>query len=142
MLLLRDCTAMKKVMDIIPPFGWNWTDDDWRMYNFFRDLDSHGGVVSGGLFDRYVLLQYDKQHPAKSLIIVEKVWKIDPMSMQAAAIAMQNFSKALKHVNCRSMWIGIDPAKPGADKSAHYTIEGNKITQNVPDDHVAWKKGA
>ena len=62
-----------KHMDVVPPLGWNWTEDDWRMYNFFRDLDSHGGVLSGGLCDRYVLLQYDKAHPAESLIIFEDV---------------------------------------------------------------------
>ena len=61
----------KKVWDVRPPLGWNWTSDDWRMYNFFRDLDSHGGVLSGGLCDRYVLLQYNKAHPAESLIIFE-----------------------------------------------------------------------
>lgn len=69
--LLIDDTP--KVWDITPPFGWNWTEDDWRVYNFVRDLDSHGGVLSGGLCDRYVLLQYDKQHPAESLIIFEDV---------------------------------------------------------------------
>jgi hypothetical protein len=61
------------VWDVRPPLGWNWTSDDWRMYNFFRDLDSHGGVLSGGLCDRYVLLQYNKAHPAESLIIFEDV---------------------------------------------------------------------
>lgn len=106
-----------KHMDILPPLGWNWTDDDWRMYNFFRDLDSHGGVVSGGLFDRYVLLQYDKQHPAKSLIIVEKVPVHEPGTMAAVAAAMNEFAKQLKHMNCRCVVIGIDPAKPGEDRS-------------------------
>ena len=62
-----------KVWDITPPFGWNWTSDDWRMYNFFRDLDSHGGVLSGELNDRYVLLRYNKKHPALSFIIFEDV---------------------------------------------------------------------
>lgn len=62
-----------KVWDITPPLGWNWTADDWRIFNFFRDLDSHGGVLSGGLCDRYVLLQYNKAHPAESLIIFEDV---------------------------------------------------------------------
>ena len=46
------------------------------MYNFFRDLDSHGGVLSGGLCDRYVLLKYNKQHPAESLVIFEDVSEI------------------------------------------------------------------
>lgn len=63
----------QKVWDVRPPLGWNWTSDDWRMYNFFRDLCSHGGVLSGGLCDRYVLLKYNRAHPAESLIIFEDV---------------------------------------------------------------------
>lgn len=64
-----------KVWDIKPPLGWNWTTDDWNMYNFFRDLDSHGGVLSGELNDRYVLLRYNKKHPALSFVIFEDVPK-------------------------------------------------------------------
>ena len=56
-------------MDVQPPLGWNWTEDDWRMFNFFRDLDSHGGVVN----DRGVLLHYNKKHPSLSSIIVEVI---------------------------------------------------------------------
>lgn len=59
-------------MDVVPPLGWNWTIDDWRVYNFMRDLCSCGGVVSGGLFDWWVLIQYDKDRPSKSLIIMER----------------------------------------------------------------------
>ena len=65
-----------KHMDVQPPLGWNWTDDDWRMYNFFRDLDFRGGVLSGGLVDRYVLLKYNRKHPSKSLIIFEDVTEL------------------------------------------------------------------
>jgi hypothetical protein len=64
-----------KHMDVVPPLGWNWTDDDWRMYNFFRDLESHGGVVSGELNDRFVLLRYNRKHPALSFVIQEVVPK-------------------------------------------------------------------
>lgn len=64
-----------KHMDILPPLGWNWTEDDWRMYNFFRDLCSCGGVLSGELNDRYVLLRYNRKHPALSFAIFEDVPK-------------------------------------------------------------------
>lgn len=62
-----------KHWDVVPPLGWNWNEDDWRMFNFFRDLDFRGGVLSGELHDRYVLLEYNKEHPALSLIIFEDV---------------------------------------------------------------------
>lgn len=65
-----------KHMDVVAPLGWNWTIDDWSIYNFVRDLCSCGGVLSGGLVDRYVLIQYDKAHPAKSLIIFEDVTEL------------------------------------------------------------------
>ena len=62
-----------KVWDITPPLGWNWTSDDWRMYNFFRDLDFRGGVLSGEHEDTFVLLQYNRNHPAKSRAVIERV---------------------------------------------------------------------
>ena len=86
--LLVDDTP--KVWDIKPPLGWNWTEDDWRMYNFFRDLDSHGGVLSGGLVDRYVLLKYNRAHPAKSLVIFEDVTEFGILPKQKDVSATFN----------------------------------------------------
>lgn len=94
-----------KHMDVVPPLGWNWTADDWRVYNFCRDLDFRGGVVSGGLFDQYVLIRYNRKKPSKSLIIVERVladWTKQKVEMPDAPFP--------KHMNCRSAVIpAIDP---------------------------------
>lgn len=87
-----------KHMDVVPPLGWNWTADDWRIFNFCRDLDFRGGVVSGGLFDKYVLIQYDKDQPSKSLIIIEEVladWVTERVDYQPDYNA--------KHPMCRSV---------------------------------------
>ena len=37
-----------KHMDVVPPLGWNWTADDWRIFNFCRDLDFRGGCNRTG----------------------------------------------------------------------------------------------
>lgn len=78
-----------KTWDITPPPRWSWTDDDWRMYNFFKKLDCCGGVLSDVFFDRYVLLKYDAKHPAKSMITFEDVLKYKPGSMAEAIICLQ-----------------------------------------------------
>lgn len=65
-----------KVWDVIPPFGWNWTAEDWHMQKFVRGLCAKGGVVRGELFDYYVLIEYNKDRPSKSLIITERTRRI------------------------------------------------------------------
>ena len=64
-----------KHMDIIAPLGWNWNNDDWRIYNFMRDLESCGGVVRGQYEDTFVLINYDKLRPSRSTWIREVVAK-------------------------------------------------------------------
>lgn len=91
-----------KMWDITPPLGWNWDSNDWRIYNFVRDLDSHGGVVRGGLFDYYVLIRYDKRKPSKSLIISEKVPIYEPGSFAAAQASLALFAKELRRVGSRA----------------------------------------
>jgi len=94
--LLVDDTP--KVWDITPPQGWNWTEDDWRIFNFCRDLDFRGGVVSGGLFDQYVLIQYNRKKPSKSLIIIERVmadWTKEKVNMPDHPFP--------QHAKCRSV---------------------------------------
>lgn len=61
--------AMKKAWDVVPPFGWNWSDDDWRMHNFIRGLGSHGGVVG----DTATLLLVDRKKPSHSRLIKETI---------------------------------------------------------------------
>jgi hypothetical protein len=116
-----------KHMDVVPPLGWNWNEDDWRIFNFCRDLDFRGGVVSGGLFDQYVLIRYDRKKPSKSLIIIERVladWTMQKHDYQPDYNA--------KHPNCRSI----------VSYTAHFTIEDGKVIQRAPIDQTAWKKGA
>jgi len=77
-----------KVWDITPPSRWNWTEDDWRMYNFFRKLDLDflmtGGYIlmkdsilkdsiySDPYFSvlrvRTVILKYNRNKPSLSFV--------------------------------------------------------------------------
>lgn len=93
-----------KHMDVKPPLGWNWNADDWRIFNFCRDLDFRGGVVSGGLFDQYVLIRYDRKKPSKSLIIVERVPNERMLEIHKF---FMNGPVRIRHANCRSTMIPV-----------------------------------
>lgn len=64
-----------KVWDVTPPLDWNWSEQDRRVWNFMKDLNSWGGVIDMEDRRRYVIVRFNKIHPAQSIVIFEDDFK-------------------------------------------------------------------